>query len=55
MPVKTKQFGFPIFLFIFVLYCIVNGLPNGWEGYGFIALVLDLIINPLYKREEVDY
>jgi len=53
--VKIQKFHFPIFCVLLIIYSILRGLPNKWFLWAFIALILDIFINPIYtKVEEIE-
>ncbi len=52
MKEKSKSFTFPIFTVIYVLYCIFFEVPSNFWLWLVLAVLGDLIFNPLYKKEE---
>jgi len=52
MKEKSKSFSFPIFTVIYVLYCIFIEVPSNFWLWLALAVIGDLIFNPLCKEEE---
>lgn len=53
--IAKKKLYIPIFCILYALWCITHGLPDDWVLWAFVAIMLDFVINPIYKHVEVEY